>query len=86
MPAAKKLSNKQLLEQARQLQLFFELGYVNKKQLLLISFYKGIATGFGALLGGTIVVGLLIWILSLFGQVPLVGHFVEVVNHTVQNK
>lgn len=80
----KKLSDKELLELGKKLEQFYEHGYVNKKQALTFSFYKGMASGLGAILGGTILVVLLIWILSLFHHVPILGHFVEVLNRSLQ--
>jgi len=86
MAKAKKLSDNELLELGKKLQQFYDSGYVNKKQALLFSFYKGLASGLGTFLGGTIVIGLLIWILSLFNQVPLAGHLINTLRHTVNSK
>lgn len=86
MTKTKGMTEKELLELGKKLEEFYKHGYVNKKQALLFSVYKGIATGFGAVLGGTIVVGVLIWILSLFDQVPVLDHFIQNINHTLQNK
>ena len=49
-----------------------ELGYVSKKQALWFSFLKGIAAGSGAFIGGTVVIGIVIWILSYFSGVPII--------------
>lgn len=62
----------------------YETGYLDKKQALKMSFLKGLASGLGGIIGATIVVAILLWILSLFGQVPLIGHFVESVKNTLQ--
>lgn len=67
----------ELLELGKKLQNFYNMGYVNKKQAILFSFYKGLASGAGAFLGGTVIIVLLLWILSLFNQVPFAGHFVN---------
>lgn len=60
------------LELGKKLQQFYESGYVNKKQAILFSFYKGVAAGFGAFLGGTILIALLIGFLGLFDQFHLI--------------
>lgn len=73
------------IELGKKLQQFYASGYVNKKQALLFSFYKGIASGFGVIIGGTILIALLIWILSQFGQVPILGHFVDSLRHTIDS-
>jgi uncharacterized protein (DUF697 family) len=63
----------------------FETGYLDKKQAYKTSFIKGIFGGFGGVIGATVVVAILLWVLSLFGNVPLIGRFVDNVEHTVQN-
>lgn len=50
------------------------------------SFLKGAAGGLGGVVGATLGVALLLWILSLFGQIPFVGHFIDVVRHTIQSR
>lgn len=74
---------KQQLELGKKLQQFYNLGYSNKKQAILFTFYKGLASGLGVIIGGTIIVALLLWLLSQFGQVPLIGHFTNSVRQTI---
>ncbi len=81
MAVSKKLSDKELLELGKKLQQFYDMGYVSKKQAILFSFYKGLASGLGGLLGGTIVVALLLWILSVFSSVPLADRIVNALQH-----
>jgi hypothetical protein len=66
----KKLSEDELLDLGKKLQAFYDMGYVNRHQALLWSFLKGLAGGFGALVGSTLVIALLLWILSFFNQLP----------------
>ena len=81
---ATRRDNKELLELGKKLQDFLDTGYVNRKQSLWFSFLKGIAGGFGAFLGGTIVVVLLLWFLSFFKEVPLLGPLTDRVRQTIQ--
>jgi hypothetical protein len=76
-------TNEELIALGKKLQAFYDSGYVNRKQALYFSFLKGIAAGFGAFLGGTLVVVLILWILSLFNQAPFVGPIVESLNKTL---
>ena len=76
---------KRQLELGKKLQQFYNLGYADKKQAILFTFYKGVASGLGAIIGGTVVLALLLWILGHFGQVPLVGHFTDSVRQTINN-
>ena len=71
-PSSKKLSDQQYQELGKKLVAFYETGYVDKKQAVSFSFLKGLAAGFGAFLGGTILIGLLLWFLSLFDQIPFI--------------
>lgn len=61
-------SDKELVELGKKLQSIYETGYADKRQSILFSFYKGVAAGFGAFLGGTILIAILIWILNLFSN------------------
>ena len=66
-----KLSSTDYEKLGRMLELVFQSGYANKKQLYKLSFIKGVITGLGGVVGATIVVGLLIGILSLLNFTPL---------------
>jgi hypothetical protein len=66
------LTNKKALELGRTLERFYDMGYVKPKEALLFSFAKGVVTGAGAFLGGTLIIGLLLWLLSLFDSVPFI--------------
>jgi len=69
---ANKLTDKHYQELGKNLVAFYELGYIDKKQALRWSFLKGLVGGFGAFLGGTILIGLLLWVLSLFDHLPII--------------
>lgn len=73
MASKKPKTNKEYEELGKKLLNFYESGYVDKKQALSWAFLKGLAGGVGAFLGGTIVIALLLWILSLFDQVPFIN-------------
>ena len=54
--------------------------------LLFFMFLKGIAFGFGTVVGATIVVSLLVYLLSPFELVPVVGDWVARVVEEVQRR
>lgn len=60
-------------------------GYTDKKKLLKMSFLKGLATGFGGVIGATVMIGLLLWILGRFQEIPLVGPFFDKAEDTIQS-
>ncbi len=70
-------------ELGKRLENIYLTGYIDKKEMLKMSFIKGVVTGFGGVVGATIVVALLLWFLSFFETVPLLGPFVQNINNTV---
>lgn len=54
-----------------------ETGYADSKRFYKMSFIKGVLAGFGGVLGATILVALLLWILSFFDTVPFVQQIVD---------
>ena len=50
----------------------------NRYEIYKINFFRGIFFGFGSLLGGTMLIVLLVWVLNLTGQlVPSVAGFID---------
>jgi hypothetical protein len=58
----------------------------NRTLLYRTAFLKGLISGLGGIVGATVGIAVLIWLLSLFGQIPLIGHFVDSVKHTLQTR
>jgi hypothetical protein len=70
----------------QQLEYFFEMSHPKWGRVIKYSFIRGLATGFGVFMGGTIVVGVLLWILSLLGQVPFLNELIESSRDTLDKK
>jgi hypothetical protein len=64
----------------------YESGYIDRKQLYKMSLLKGMLQGFGGVLGATILVAILLWILSLASHIPLLDRVVQNVKQTVQTQ
>lgn len=63
--------------------LFYDFNR-NQAQIYKMNFLRGIFFGFGSVLGGTIVVAILIWVLSLLGGVfPPLENFFNGITDTV---
>lgn len=70
----------------RMMQNIYESGYIDRNTLYKMSFLKGVAAGLGGVVGATIVVALLLWVLNLFDSIPLVGPLSEKLQDTVDVK
>lgn len=79
-----KMSDKKRVEFAKQVEYMYEAANPNWRKLLAFSFLKGMATGLGIFLGGTIIVGLLLWILSGLGQLPFLNEIAESAKDTLE--
>lgn len=64
-------------------ELFYDLNR-SRSQVYVMNFVRGILFGAGSVIGGTVVIALLIWVLSLLGNViPPLGDFFEGVSNTL---
>lgn len=69
-----------------QIEAMYDTVNPDRHALYRTALLKGIMGGVGGVLGATIVIALLIWLLSLFDSIPLVGPFLESVRHTLQTR
>jgi hypothetical protein len=69
---------------AKALEILFATDYIDKKKLYVSNFLRGMAFSAGGVIGATIVIGLLIWILSLFDNIPLIGPLFENTRETIE--
>jgi branched-subunit amino acid ABC-type transport system permease component len=58
----------------------------DRGNLYRMAFLKGLIGGLGGIVGATVGIAVLLWLLSLFGQIPLIGHFVDSIRHTLQSR
>lgn len=73
-------------ELGRRLENIYLTGYISKKEMMKMSFLKGVVAGFGGVIGATIVVGLLLWFLSFFDTIPVVDRVINNLEDTVQTQ
>ena len=50
------------------------------------SFIRGIFAGLGSVIGATLVVGVLLGLLQLFGGAPLVGHYFKDIGDSIHSR
>lgn len=67
-------------------ELLMKAEYVDRKSFYLHGFFRGIAAGAGTVLGATVVIALLLWVLSLFDTVPLIGPTIDHARQTIEQK
>lgn len=66
--------------------LFYDF-HRSRKQVYSMNFVRGLFFGVGSVLGGTIVIGAIIWLLSLLVDLPGgVGNFVQYIVDLVQKR
>ncbi len=79
-----KMNDQKRIEFAKQLEYFYESSHADLKKVVTFSFIKGMATGLGVFLGGTIVVGLLLWALSQLSWLPFVDNLSQAAENSIQ--
>ena len=64
--------------------LFYDFNR-SRSQVYVMNFVRGILFGAGSVIGGTVVIALLVWMLSLLGNViPGLGDFFDGVSQTLE--
>ncbi len=63
---------------------FFHDYYNRRHQIYWMNFIRGIFFGLGSLVGGTLVVAALLWLLSVFHYVPFLTDVVDSVQRSIQ--
>ncbi len=59
----------------------------NRFRVYKMNFFRGVSFGFGSVLGATVVVALVVWVLGVTGAlVPGLASFVHDVTNTIQQK
>lgn len=69
---------------AKALEILFATDYIDKKKLYVSNFIRGMVFSAGGIIGATLVIAVLIWVLSLFDNIPVVGPLFENTRETIQ--
>lgn len=70
-------------QEAMMEEIFHDM-YHERKRIYKINFMRGIAFGAGSAIGGTVVLAIFIWILSLFVNFPVIGDFFKDARNSVE--
>ena len=68
----------------RQVAAIYDTVKPGKRQLYTASLIKGILAGFGGVLGATVGVSLLLYVLTLFETIPYIGEISEALQNTIE--
>lgn len=80
------LSKTEVEQIGRMVKSIYESGYLDKTTTYKMSFLKGILAGLGGVIGATVVLAILLWGLSLFDEIPIIGPLFESFQQTVESK
>jgi hypothetical protein len=71
-------ARRQLIEE-----LFYDF-YSSRRKVYWMNFVRGLFFGFGTLLGGTVLVAIIIWLLGQFaGWFPFIGQYIHHIVNTM---
>lgn len=87
--AAKKVVQKIKDDQAQAatrgfLEDLFDDYYRQRYKVYQMNFIRGIFFGFGSVIGGTLVIALLLWLLTFTNDIPFIGEFSEKVQNSIE--
>jgi hypothetical protein len=57
----------------------------NTRRQIRGAFVRGIFTGFGTVIGATIIVGIVVWVLGMLGGVPFIGDYLKATSDTISH-
>lgn len=65
--------------------LFYDF-HKSRREVYAMNFFRGVFFGLGSILGGTLVIALIVWILSWLADIPGgFGDFIQYIVDTVQS-
>lgn len=83
----KKKPKKSEVEQfGRLLAYIYETGFLSRRRMLGFSLLRGIASGIGGFIGVTLGISLIIWIFSVFTDVPVLGPLFEMIQSSLSSE
>lgn len=83
---AKSANDKQKLSDSRHdvFEEFFNDYFKHRKQVYYLNFIRGIWFGLGSVIGGTLVLTTILWVLTFFHQIPFLTDFVETIQRSIE--
>lgn len=70
----------------REIEHVIASSYTTTYRAVFFSFIRGLATGIGSVIGASVAVVILFWILSGLEKIPFIGETFENINQSIQEK
>ncbi|HEX5797297.1 MAG TPA: DUF5665 domain-containing protein [Candidatus Saccharimonadales bacterium] len=78
-------TNNPKIDAAHLAEILMKAEYLDRKAFYLHSFLRGMVIGAGGVLGATVLIAVLLWILSLFDTIPFVGPVIDSARETIKD-
>jgi hypothetical protein len=82
--AKQKKTAKDYEQMGRELEALYYSVNPSRGTFYKAAFLKGILTGVGGVIGATVVIAIILWLMSLFNDVPLIGDFIEAIQRSIE--
>lgn len=69
---------------AKALEVLFTTEYVSRKELYKQNFIRGLFFSAGTIIGAALIVGVGVWVLSLFNEIPVVGPAFDTLKQSIE--
>lgn len=76
--------NKYQMDAQHLAEVLIKAEYIDKRSFYIHNFLRGVVVGAGTVLGATVVIAALLWVLSLFDTVPVIGPYIEDTKQTIR--
>lgn len=84
-PAQKVAHSERMNARRALLEELFNDFYDDRRNIYKMNFFRGIFFGLGSVLGATIVVAIVVWLLSFFVNVPGIGNEIQQAQDTLRS-
>lgn len=79
-----KVKDNQAQAATRGFEDLFDDYYAQRYKVYKMNFVRGVVFGLGSVVGGTLMVALLVWVLSFFNEIPFIGNFTHTVQRSIE--
>lgn len=86
MKIGEKMNDAKRVEFAKQIETMYEATTPSWKRVILPALVRGVAMGAGTVIGGTLVIALVAWILGSLDNLPFLGNIAENAKDSIQTE